>query len=258
MSGDNDLLVVTDAIKRFGAMAAVAGVSFSVRRGSITGLIGPNGAGKTTLFNAIAGEGPLTSGRVAFDGADITDLPPHAISARGLARTFQIPRPFPSMTVLENVMLAAHGQAGERFWNTWFRPGLVADQERALRERAHEIIGFCNLTAVEGSPAGAISGGQKKLLELARALISDPKMILLDEPAAGVNPALLDVLVDKIVELNRRGLTFLIIEHNMDLVMSLCDPIVVLAQGKVIADGTPAAVAGDPAVIHAYLGEVQI
>jgi ABC-type branched-subunit amino acid transport system ATPase component len=238
-------------------MAAVAGASFTVRAGTITGLIGPNGAGKTTLFNAIAGEGPLTSGRVTFGGTDITALPPYAISALGLARTFQIPRPFPAMTVLENVMLAAPGQAGERVLNTWFRPGLVAREERALRDRAREVIGFCNLAAVEGNLAGAISGGQKKLLELARGLISDPRMILLDEPAAGVNPALLDVLVDKIVTLNGRGLTFLIIEHNMDMVMSLCDPIVVLAQGRVIAAGSPGAVAGDAAVIDAYLGEVR-
>jgi ABC-type branched-subunit amino acid transport system ATPase component len=257
MTGGADLLTVTDAVKRFGAMAAVAGASFAVREGSITGLIGPNGAGKTTLFNAIAGEGPLTSGRVSFAGTDITGLPPHAISALGLARTFQIPRPFPAMTVLENVMLAGTGQAGERFWNTWFRPGLVARQERALRDRAREVIGFCNLSGVEGNLAGAISGGQKKLLELARALISDPRLILLDEPAAGVNPALLDVLVDKIVALNGRGMTFLIIEHNMDMVMSLCDPIVVLAQGRVIATGSPAEVSGNPAVIDAYLGEVQ-
>ncbi|MCL4676284.1 MAG: ABC transporter ATP-binding protein [Pararhodobacter sp.] len=250
------MLSVENAVKTFGQMRAVDGASLTVAKGSITGLIGPNGAGKTTLFNAIAGEGALTSGRVRFDGQDITALPPHGIFARGLARTFQIPRPFPAMTVIENVMLAAVDQAGERFWNTWFRPGLVARQEHEIFERARAVIAFCNLAAVEQNLAGSISGGQKKLLELARVLMAEPKMILLDEPAAGVNPALLDVLVEKISELHRGGMTFLIIEHNMDMVMSLCDPIVVLAQGKVIAAGTPAEVAGNPVVIDAYLGEV--
>jgi ABC-type branched-subunit amino acid transport system ATPase component len=153
-------------------------------------------------------------------------------------------------------MLAAPNQAGERFWNTWLRPGLVARQEHEVFERARGIIQFCNLAAVEQNMAGAISGGQKKLLELARVLMSEPKMILLDEPAAGVNPALLDILVEKISELHRKGMTFLIIEHNMDMVMSLCDPIIVLAQGKVIAAGAPAVVAANPAVVDAYLGEV--
>ncbi|MFZ3584310.1 ABC transporter ATP-binding protein [Loktanella sp. DJP18] len=250
------LLQVTDAVKKFGMMRAVDGASFSVAEGSITGLIGPNGAGKTTLFSAIAGETVLTSGKVMFDGADISHFAASDVYACGLGRTFQIPRPFPTMTILENVMLAATDQLGERFWNTWFRPGQVKQQERNIRDRAREIIQFCNLGALEGHVAGAISGGQKKLLELARVLMSDPKLILLDEPAAGVNPALLDLLVEKLVELNESGKTFLIIEHNMDLVMSLCDPVVVLAQGKVLCAGTPQEVADDPAVIDAYLGEV--
>lgn len=250
------LLQVTDAIKSFGMMRAVDGASFEVAEGSITGLIGPNGAGKTTLFSTIAGENALTSGKVTFDGIDITRLAASDVYACGLGRTFQIPRPFPTMTILENVMLAATDQLGERFWNTWFRPGQVRRQEREIRDRAREIIQFCNLASLESQLAGAVSGGQKKLLELARVLMSDPRLILLDEPAAGVNPALLDVLVEKIVELNERGKTFLIIEHNMDMVMSLCDPIVVLAQGKVLCAGTPEQVAGDPAVIDAYLGEV--
>lgn len=256
MSAAPPLLVVEKAVKTFGQMRAVDSADLSVARGSITGLIGPNGAGKTTLFNAIAGEGALTSGRVLFDGHDITACAPHQVFARGLARTFQIPRPFPAMSVIENVMLAAVDQAGERFWNTWFRPGLVARQEHEVFERARALIQFCNLAPVEQNLAGAISGGQKKLLELARVLMSQPRMILLDEPAAGVNPALLDILVEKISQLHRDGMTFLIIEHNMDMVMSLCDPIIVLAQGKVIAAGAPAVVAGNPRVIDAYLGEV--
>ncbi|MDO9525491.1 MAG: ABC transporter ATP-binding protein [Gemmobacter sp.] len=256
MSAAAPLLVVENAVKSFGKMNAVDGASLSVPRGSITGLIGPNGAGKTTLFNAIAGEGALTSGRVMFDGNDISACAPHEVFARGLARTFQIPRPFPAMTVIENVMLAATDQAGERFWNNWIRPGLVARQEHAIFERARALVEFCNLGVVEQNMAGAISGGQKKLLELARVLMSEPKLILLDEPAAGVNPALLDILVDKISELHKGGMTFLIIEHNMDMVMSLCDPIIVLAQGKVIAAGRPSDVAGNPLVVDAYLGEV--
>ena len=250
------ILAVHDAVKAFGAMRAVDGVSLSAETRKITGLIGPNGAGKTTLFSAIAGETALTSGSVTFDGRDITGLDAHGVYRLGLARTFQIPRPFGAMTVLENVMVAATGQSGERFWNTWLRPGLVREQEEAVRSRASEVIAFCNLTAVERNLAGAISGGQKKLLELARVLMSSPRLILLDEPAAGVNPALLDTLVEKIVELNQRGTSFLVIEHNMDMVMSLCDRIVVLAQGRVISTGTPTEVAEDPAVLDAYLGEV--
>lgn len=250
------LLQVSDAVKKFGMMHAVDGASFDVSEGSITGLIGPNGAGKTTLFSTIAGENSLTSGKVIFNGIDITHLSASDIYACGMGRTFQIPRPFPTMTILENVMLAATNQLGERFWNTWFMPKQVRRQEREIRDRAREIIQFCNLAHLEGQVAGSISGGQKKLLELARVLMSDPQLILLDEPAAGVNPALLDVLVEKIVELNERGKTFLIIEHNMDMVMSLCDPIVVLAQGRVLCTGTPEQVAADPAVIDAYLGEV--
>ena len=250
------MIRVEHLTKAFGGVTAVDDVSLHLREGAITGLIGPNGAGKSTLFGAVAGETTLTSGRVTFAGEEIAERSATEIYARGLSRTFQIPRPFPKMTVLENVMLAATDQLGERFWNTWFRPGAVARQEREIRDRAHEVIAFCNLTAVERNLAGAISGGQKKLLELARVLMSDPKLILLDEPAAGVNPALLDTLVEKIVELNTRGKTFLIIEHNMDMVMSLCDPIIVLAQGKVICAGVPEEVAGNRAVIDAYLGEV--
>ncbi|WP_309083800.1 ABC transporter ATP-binding protein [Chelativorans sp.] len=247
-------LEVLEVTKSFGANRAVDCVSFVAEPGKITGLIGPNGAGKTTLFNAIAGELPIDSGEVRLDGVRIGSLPPYKIFSRGLARTFQIPRPFPGMTVLENVMLVPQGQHGERFWNTWLRPGLVAREERENREKARAIIEFCGLSPVERQLAGAISGGQQKLVELARALMADPKIVLLDEPGAGVNPALLDTIVDRIVELNRRGLTFLIIEHNMDFVMSLCDEIVVMATGKVIAKGTPETVIADPQVLEAYLG----
>ncbi|EKF18586.1 ABC transporter ATP-binding protein [Nitratireductor pacificus] len=247
-------LEVADVVKAFGANRAVDGVSFVAEAGRITGLIGPNGAGKTTLFNAVAGEYPLDAGSVRLDGEQIGSLPPYRVFSHGLARTFQIPRPFGGMTVLENVMCVPERQAGERFWNSWLRPGLVAREERRNMERAREIIEFCGLTKVERQLAGAISGGQQKLVELARALMADPKIVLLDEPGAGVNPALLDTIVDRIVELNKRGLSFLIIEHNMDFIMSLCDHIVVMATGRVIAEGEPDTVIADPQVIDAYLG----
>lgn len=253
-AGTAGRLEVKRVEKLFGANPAVDGVSFTVEPGRITGLIGPNGAGKTTLFNAIAGDIPIDAGEVLLDGTRIDSFPSYKVFEKGLARTFQIPRPFARMTVLENVMLAPSGQHGERFWNTWLRPGLVARQEKEIFERARAIIEFCGLSPVERQLAGAISGGQQKLVELARVLMADPRIILLDEPGAGVNPALLDTIVDRIVELNRRGLTFLIIEHNMDFVMSLCDEVVVMATGKVIARGTPDSVTAAPQVIEAYLG----
>jgi branched-chain amino acid transport system ATP-binding protein len=171
-----------------------------------------------------------------------------------LARTFQIPRPFPEMTVLENVMVAPLDQKGERFWANWFIPGSVAAQERALAERARHWIDFVGLSALESQPARILSGGQRKLLELARVLVAEPRMILLDEPGAGVNPALLESIVERIEVLNRKGVTFLIIEHNMDLVMSLCRPVMVMAQGRLLMTGPAEIVREDPRVIEAYLG----
>lgn len=247
-------LDIRNAVRSFNAVRAVDGVSFTAEPGRITGLIGPNGAGKTTLFNAIAGELAVDSGEIVLDAERIDGLPPYKVFSRGLARTFQIPRPFAGMTVLENVMLVPARQHGERFWNTWFRPGLVAREEKATLEKARAIIEFCGLSPVEKQLAGAISGGQQKLVELARALMADPRIILLDEPGAGVNPALLDTIVDRIVELNKRGMTFLIIEHNMDFIMSLCDKVVVMAAGKVIAEGLPEQVRADRMVVDAYLG----
>jgi ABC-type branched-subunit amino acid transport system ATPase component len=240
--------------KSFGSLRAVDGVSFTAKQGAITGLIGPNGAGKSTLFNAIAGVLPPDSGEVWFDGARVTGATPDRLFAAGLGRTFQIPRPFAEMTVLENAMLAATFQHGERFWNNWFGHGRVAREERAIRERALEMLRFTTLDGHAGALARSLSGGQQKLLELARVLMAEPRMILLDEPAAGVNPKLLETLVERILELNRRGVTFLIIEHNMDLVMSICRPILVMAQGRLILEGEPDQVRSDKRVIDAYLG----
>jgi branched-chain amino acid transport system ATP-binding protein len=248
------VIAVADLVKSFDSLRAVDGVSFALETGSITGLIGPNGAGKTTLFNTIAGVLRPNSGTITLDGTRVDGLSPDRLFRRGLARTFQIPRPFAAMTVLENVMLAAPGQAGERFWQNWLRHGFVGRDERALRTRAMEALAFTNLDRLAAAPARTLSGGQHKLLELARILLAEPKVILLDEPAAGVTPALMETLVEKIVALNRRGITFLIIEHNMDLVMSICRPILVMAQGRLIMQGDADAVRADPRVIDAYLG----
>jgi branched-chain amino acid transport system ATP-binding protein len=240
--------------KSFGGNRAVDDVSFTIEEGTITGLIGPNGAGKTTLFNCLTGLFPPTSGSLSLDGVRIDGLSPDRIFARGLARTFQIPRPFPEMTVLENVMVAPLGQRGERFWANWFTPRRVGAQERALIAEARHWIAFVGLSHLADQPARVLSGGQRKLLELARVLVAKPRLILLDEPGAGVNPALLETIVERIATLNRQGVTFLIIEHNMDLVMSLCRPVMVMAQGRLLTSGPADEVSRDPRVIEAYLG----
>lgn len=250
------MLEVSQLVKEFGGLRAVDDVSFTLRANTITGLIGPNGAGKTTLFNTIAGLHRPTSGDISFLDQRIGGLPPHRIFRAGLVRTFQIPRPFAAMTVLENTMLVPTRQSGERFWNNWFSRATVRAEERACRERAQEILNFVGLERLTGEYARNLSGGQQKLLELARVLMAEPKLILLDEPGAGVNPTLLVTIMDKLQELNARGITFLIIEHNMDLIMTLCDPVLVMAQGKLILEGPPTAVRSDPRVLEAYLGGV--
>ena len=250
------MLEVAGVVKAFGSLRAVDGVDLAVETGTITGLIGPNGAGKTTLFNLIAGALAPEAGAIRFQGARIDRLPPDRIFTRGLARTFQVPRPFPQMTVLENLLVAPLRQSGERLWNNWLRGGRVRREERLARERAMEVLALCDLADKAGAIAGQLSGGQQKLLELARALIAEPKLILLDEPAAGVNPTLLETLVDRIVRLNRSGVTFLVIEHNIDLVLTVCRPIVVMAQGKLIYRGDAAGVRTDRRVLDAYLGDV--
>ena len=248
------MLEVVEVTRRFGGVEAVSGVSLSIPRGTITGLIGPNGAGKTTLFNLIAGTLAPSAGRITLDGRRIEHEAAHRRLARGLGRTFQIPRPFPAMTVLENVMLAAPGQTGERVLPNWLAPRRVAAQERRNAARARELIGFVTLDRLTEAPARSLSGGQHKLLELARVLMADPRIILLDEPAAGVNPSLLETIIDRIRALHARGITFLLIEHDMDLVGRLCGHVHVMAAGRMLAEGAPDAVIRDPAVIDAYLG----
>lgn len=254
-AGPGDVVLETIALtKRYDGVAAVDGVSIAVRRGEIAGLIGPNGAGKTTLFETVAGSQRPTSGRVLVKGVAVEAAPAHARIAAGLGRTFQIPRPFPAMSLVENVMLAAAGQSGERILPNWLAPGRVAREERAHRDRAMDLLAFVTLDRLAREPARVLSGGQRKLLELARVLMAEPDVILLDEPAAGVNPSLLEVVIDRIAELNRRGTTFLVIEHNMDMIARLCAHVFCMASGRLLTEGTPEAVAADPRVIDAYLG----
>ncbi|WP_375257877.1 ABC transporter ATP-binding protein [Citreimonas sp.] len=250
-----DVLLQTQGLTRsFGPMKAVDAVSIAVRRGTITGLIGPNGAGKSTLFNLLTGTLAPDGGTVMLGGTDVTGLSPDRLFARGLGRTFQIPRPFARMSVLENVMLAPLRQTGERLWGPFLRPGAVRDDEARIRARALEVLDFVTLAPLADHPAGKISGGQMKLLELARVLMGDPEIILLDEPAAGVNPTLTGTLIGKIEELNRMGKTFVIIEHDMDFIMRHCDPIIALAEGLVVFEGTAAEAQANPVLLEAYLG----
>jgi len=248
------LLSVASVVKRFGGQTAVDGLSFTVDRGEIVGLVGPNGAGKTTMFDCLAGSQRPTSGRIVLAGRAIDGLPAHARVALGLVRTFQIPRPFGSMSVVDNVMLGAQRQRGEVVWANWLSYGAVRRQERETRERAMAQLEFTTLAHLAAQPAQVLSGGQRKLLELARVLMADPKLLLLDEPAAGVAPALLDLVIDRIAAIRDRGVTVLLIEHNMDMVARLCSRVLVMAQGRLLAEGTSAAVVREPAVVEAYLG----
>lgn len=248
------VLAIQGLTHNFGAFRALDDVSIKIRPGSITGLIGPNGAGKTTLFNVITGSLAPGQGKVFLDGREVTGHPPERLFANGLARTFQIPRPFARMSVLENLMLAPLAQTGERLTGPFLSRGSVRKQERAIRARALEVLDFMTLAPLADHPAGKISGGQMKLLELARVLMGDPKIILLDEPAAGVNPTLTGTLIEKIEDLNRQGKTFVIIEHDMDFVMRHCAPIIALAQGQVVFEGTAEEAQANPQLLDAYLG----
>jgi branched-chain amino acid transport system ATP-binding protein len=249
------MIVVENLHKHFGGFHAVDGASLEIRKGSITGLIGPNGAGKTTLFNVIAGRLPPTSGRVTMNGEDITGLPPHDLFHKGLLRTFQIAHEFSSMTVRENLMMVPAGQSGEQLWNAWFGRGRIAQEERELLRKADEVLDFLTISHLKDEKAGNLSGGQKKLLELGRTMMVDAKIVFLDEVGAGVNRTLLMTIADAIIRLNKeRGYTFCVIEHDMDFIGKLCDPVIVMAEGKVLAEGSAAEIMKNEAVIEAYLG----
>jgi neutral amino acid transport system ATP-binding protein len=249
------LLAAGGMVKSFGGIVAVDDAAIEVAEGSITGLIGPNGAGKTTLFNLLSNFIRPDRGRVVFDGKPIHALQPHQITDRGMVRTFQVARVLSRLSVLENMVLAAPEQTGERFWNVWFQSRQISREERERRERALEILDSIGLVHMANEYAGALSGGQRKLLEMGRALMTNPRLILLDEPAAGVNPALIDQICNRILEWNRQGMTFLVIEHNMDVIMALCDRVWVLAEGRNLAVGTPAEIQTNPKVLEAYLGQ---
>ena len=249
------MLEVKNVEKSFGGLKAIAGCTLGVQEGTITGLIGPNGAGKTTLFNIITGFIKPDSGEITFLGERIDGLAPHQIYARKIYRTFQITREFAQMTVLENLMIMPYHQIGERIWNTWFRPKAVMAQEKEIRDKALEVLEFVELIKLKDEYAGSLSGGQKKLLEVARSLMADPKLVLLDEPGAGINKTLMKKLVTKIEMLREeKNITFLLIEHDMDLVMNLCNPVIVMSEGKKLAEGLPEEIKRNSQVLEAYLG----
>jgi len=249
------MIVAENVHKHFGGFHAVDGASLEIAQGSITGLIGPNGAGKTTLFNVIAGVLKPTSGRVTMAGEDITGLAPHQLFAKGLLRTFQIAHEFHSMTVRENLMMVPGAQSGETLWNAWFRRGVVAAEDHALLKKADEVLDFLTIDHLKDERAGNLSGGQKKLLELGRTMMVDARVVFLDEVGAGVNRTLLNTIGDAILRLNKeRGYTFCMIEHDMEFIRRLCDPVIVMAEGRVLAKGSAEDIMRNEAVIEAYLG----
>ena len=249
------MIVVKNIHKHFGGVKAVDGVSLAIERGSITGLIGPNGAGKTTLFNVIAGVYPPNEGQVFLGETEITGLKPHDLFALGVLRTFQIAHEFASLTVRDNLMMVSAGQLGENLLNVWFRRGLIEHEEATIKAKADEVIDFLQLNHVADEYAGNLSGGQKKLLELGRTMMVDAKIVFLDEVGAGVNRTLLGTVGDAILRLNREhGYTFCMIEHDMDFISKLCNLVIVMADGKMLARGPVEEIKSNPQVIEAYLG----
>ena len=249
------MLTIQRLEKWFGGIHAVNNVSLTFETGKITGLIGPNGAGKTTLFNVIAGLHFPTSGKVFLEEEEITGLPPHQLFARGVLRTFQVAHEFSTLPVRDNLMMVPSQQTGERLLNVWLNSKKIKQEEEQLKEKANEVLSFLNLEMLADEPAGNLSGGQKKLLELGRCMMVDAKIVFLDEVGAGVNRTLLNHLGDAIIRLNReRGYTFCMIEHDMEFIGKLCDSVVVMAEGSVLVEDSIKAIKENPDVIEAYLG----
>jgi len=250
------MINVKNISKHFGGIKAVDNVTIDIQKGFITGLIGPNGAGKSTLFNLIAGLYKPTSGRIYLEGKDITGEDSHNLFHKGLLRTFQIAHPFPTLSVFENLMVVPGNQVGENIINSWVRRRQIREQENTLQKKAEEVIKFLDISHLKNEKAGRLSGGQKKLLELARTMMVDAKVVLLDEVGAGVNRTLLRQIEDAILRLNSdRGYTFCMIEHDMDFISKLCNPVIVLTNGTVLMQGTPEEIKNNPEVIDAYLGK---
>ena len=255
MQSDSNILQVKNLSKSFGGLKAISGCSLKIKKGSITGIIGPNGSGKTTLFNLISGNLKSSQGTVLFNNEDITNIPSYELFSKGVLRTFQIAHEFTNLTVLENLMMVPGGQSGEKLVNALFKPSLVKKEEKNVKEKALKVIDFLNLKHLSNELAGNLSGGQKKLLELGRTMMVDAKLVLLDEVGAGVNRTLLKDIGSAILRLNKeQGYTFCMIEHDMEFISRLCNPVIVLSEGSVLFEGTPDQVKKNEKVIDSYLG----
>ena len=255
MQSNSNILQVKNLSKSFGGLKAISNCSLKIKKGSITGIIGPNGSGKTTLFNLIAGNLKSSQGKVLFNNEDITNVPSYELFSKGVLRTFQIAHEFTNLTVLENLMMVPGGQSGEKLVNALFKPSLVKKEEKNVKEKALKVIDFLNLKHLSNELAGNLSGGQKKLLELGRTMMVDAKLVLLDEVGAGVNRTLLKEIGSAILKIKKeQGYTFCMIEHDMEFISRLCDPVIVLAEGSVLFEGTPDEVKKNEKVIDSYLG----
>jgi len=258
MQPDQNILQINNISKYFGGLAAVSNCSLNIKKGSITGVIGPNGSGKTTLFNLIAGNLKPNSGQVMFNNEEITSIPSYELFSKGLLRTFQIAHEFTNLTVLENLMMVPGNQSGEKLMTALLKPKLVKREEEIVKQKAYEVIDFLNLKHLSNELAGNLSGGQKKLLELGRTMMVDAKIVLLDEVGAGVNRTLLKDIGTAIQRLNKeKGYTFCMIEHDMDFIKRMCDPVIVMAEGSVLFEGTPDEVMKNEKVIESYLGRAN-